>query len=67
MLPGMISLGGGLPSSDNFPFEELSIKVPNPPGFSEAETHASGQVVTAGKHDIREGKSLLGEHHVMYS
>lgn len=58
--PGMISLGGGLPSSETFPFEELSIKVPKAPGFSEEETRVSGTTVTAGKHDIKEGKSLLG-------
>ncbi|OKL58059.1 hypothetical protein UA08_06677 [Talaromyces atroroseus] len=57
--PGMISLGGGLPSSENFPFEELSMKVPKAPGFSEGEIRASGRTITAGKHDIREGKSLL--------
>ena len=56
--PGLISLGGGLPSSDYFPFEEISIKVPVPPQFSEAETAASGETHTAGKYDIREGKSL---------
>ncbi|KAL1963130.1 hypothetical protein VTN77DRAFT_8673 [Rasamsonia byssochlamydoides] len=56
--PGLISLGGGLPSSENFPIEELTIKVPTPPGFSEAETRTSGTVARAGKHDIREGTSL---------
>lgn len=56
--PGLISLGGGLPSSDYFPFEQMSIKVPVPPHFSEAETAASGAVWTAGKYDIRKGKSL---------
>ncbi|KAL4785378.1 pyridoxal phosphate-dependent transferase [Aspergillus varians] len=56
--PGLISLGGGLPSSDYFPFEELSIKVPNPPGFSPEATRESGVSLVSGKHDIREGKSL---------
>jgi aromatic amino acid aminotransferase I / 2-aminoadipate transaminase len=56
--PGLISLGGGLPSSDYFPFEHISIKVPVPPQFSEAETVESGDIRTAGKYDIREGKSL---------
>ncbi|KAI1921415.1 Aromatic/aminoadipate aminotransferase 1 [Ophidiomyces ophidiicola] len=55
--PGLISLGGGLPSSDYFPFDEISIKVPVAPHFSEKETHESGQIITAGKHDIQEGKS----------
>lgn len=29
--PGMVFLGGGLPLSDSFPFEELSITLPAPP------------------------------------
>ncbi|KIY03362.1 uncharacterized protein Z520_00053 [Fonsecaea multimorphosa CBS 102226] len=57
--PETISLCGGLPSSDYFPFEELSAKVPVSPEFSEAETHESGQVFSTGKHDARQGKSLL--------
>lgn len=57
--PGMISLGGGLPSSEYFPFEEMSMKVPAAPAFSEDETRVSGKTITARKHDIREGKSLL--------
>lgn len=56
--PGLISLGGGLPSSDYFPLEHLSVKVPSAPHFSEQETIETGVVKTAGKHDIREGKSL---------
>ena len=60
--PGLISLGGGLPSSEYFPFERLDIKVPSPPGFSEAETKASGVLVSAGKHDIVEGKSAYDLH-----
>ena len=56
--PGMISLGGGLPSSDYFPFENIAIKVPAPPHFSEMETAETGVVYSAGKHDVPEGKSL---------
>ena len=56
--PGTISLGGGLPSSDYFPFEELSVKIPVPPQFSEAQTKLSGQTVRTGKHDIGLGSSL---------
>lgn len=56
--PGLISLGGGMPSSDYFPLEHIDIKVPFPPNFSEAETLESGVVRRAGKHDIREGRSL---------
>jgi aromatic amino acid aminotransferase I len=57
--PGLISLGGGLPSSEYFPFEELSIKVPRIGHFSEAETKESSVTITAGKHDLAEGKSIF--------
>ncbi|KAK7941385.1 aromatic aminotransferase Aro8 [Apiospora aurea] len=52
--PGLVSLGGGLPSSDNFPFESLSMQVPTPANkFSQ---HASDlKEVTIGKHDVRDG------------
>ncbi|KAL4803477.1 pyridoxal phosphate-dependent transferase [Aspergillus unguis] len=56
--PGLISLGGGLPSPEYFPIEELSVKVPTPPGWSPEATRKSGTSLVAGKHDIREGKSL---------
>jgi aromatic amino acid aminotransferase I / 2-aminoadipate transaminase len=56
--PGLISLGGGLPSSDYFPLDHIDIKVPSAPRFSEEETIETGVTRTAGKHDIREGKSL---------
>ncbi|SLM40106.1 aromatic aminotransferase [Lasallia pustulata] len=57
-IPDLISLGGGLPSSENFPFERMDIKVPLPPHFSEQETKESGVVSTTGKYDVSEGKSL---------
>src|SRR5690349_15826018 len=57
--PGIISLGGGLPSSEYFPFEELSLKVPAIGKFSEAETRESGVIITAGKHDLAEDKSIF--------
>ncbi|KAK3719059.1 Aromatic/aminoadipate aminotransferase 1 [Vermiconidia calcicola] len=57
--PGLISLGGGLPSSEYFPFDEVSIKVPQNGQFSEKATHEHGKVVTAGKHDLAEDKSLF--------
>ncbi|KAI4205622.1 MAG: hypothetical protein LQ346_001406 [Caloplaca aetnensis] len=60
--PGLISLGGGLPSSSVFPFEHVEIKVPNPPRFSEQETKDSGVCVRAGKHDAVEGKSIYDIH-----
>lgn len=57
--PGLISLGGGIPSSENFPFDELSIKVPVVGHFDEHEVHDNGVTLTSGKHDLREGKSLF--------
>ncbi len=57
----MISLGGGLPSSDYFPFEYIDVKVPKAPHFSEEETKESGVVMRAGKYDIKEGKDIYGE------
>lgn len=60
ILQGMISLGGGLPSSEYFPFERIDIKVPAPPDFSETATKESGIVKSAGKRDIAEGKSIFG-------
>ncbi|PKY01582.1 amino acid aminotransferase [Aspergillus campestris IBT 28561] len=56
--PGLISLGGGLPSPEYFPFQELSIKVPTPPGFGPQATRENGTVLTSAKGDVRNGKSL---------
>lgn len=53
--PGLISLGGGLPSSQVFPFSSLSFRCPTPPHFSEADALARGQTVTIGKYDVRDG------------
>ncbi|KAK9444421.1 Pyridoxal phosphate-dependent transferase, major domain protein [Metarhizium brunneum] len=52
--PGLISLGGGLPSSETFPFAEFAMKVPVAPHFSEEETLENGQTVTIGKYDVRD-------------
>jgi aromatic amino acid aminotransferase I len=52
--PGLISLGGGLPSSQVFPFSELSMKVPAVPNFSEEETLHTAQTVHIGKYDARD-------------
>ncbi|KAI4119328.1 MAG: hypothetical protein LQ338_007288 [Usnochroma carphineum] len=60
--PGLISLGGGLPSSTVFPFDQIEMKVPSPPHFSEAETRDHGTLVRAGKHDAAEGKSIYDIH-----
>ncbi|KAI9720010.1 MAG: hypothetical protein M1812_003136 [Candelaria pacifica] len=55
--PGLINLGGGLPSSDYFPIERLDIKIPTVEGgFSEQQTRDSGAVWKTGKHDVAEGK-----------
>ena len=53
----MISLGGGLPSSEYFPFEKIAVKVPTLGHFSPQETRDAGQTVFIGKHDVKEGKS----------
>ncbi|KAK2591860.1 Aromatic/aminoadipate aminotransferase 1 [Conoideocrella luteorostrata] len=52
--PGLISLGGGLPSSETFPFAEIVMKVPVAPHFSERETLDNGQTVHIGKYDVRD-------------
>lgn len=52
--PGLISLGGGLPSSQVFPFAELSMKVPSVPDFDEEATLTGGQDVAIGKYDVRD-------------
>lgn len=60
--PGLISLGGGLPSSEYFPIEKIDFKMPIPPHFSEEETKETGVTISIGKHDIDEGKSLYDLH-----
>lgn len=62
IIVGLISLGGGLPSPEYFPFEEVSVKVPTPPGFSPHETQESGTVLTAKKGDVQAGRSLFGAY-----
>ncbi|KAI0401239.1 aromatic amino acid aminotransferase-like protein [Xylaria palmicola] len=52
--PGILSLGGGLPSSDNFPIESISMQVPYPPLFDETSMEALESNVSMGKHDIRD-------------
>ncbi|KAL3419034.1 aromatic amino acid aminotransferase [Phlyctema vagabunda] len=53
--PGMISLGGGLPCPEYFPIDEMTLKIPTPPHFSEQATKDSGMVVKSGKYDAAEG------------
>ncbi|CAI6099932.1 unnamed protein product [Clonostachys chloroleuca] len=55
--PGLISLGGGLPSSQLFPIAELGMKVPKSPNFSEQATIESGQHISIGKYDVRDHDS----------
>lgn len=50
--PGLISLGGGVPCPEYFPFESLSMKVPVSPYFTEEATKTTGKTVTIGKHDV---------------
>ncbi|KAI0137038.1 aromatic amino acid aminotransferase [Xylariales sp. AK1849] len=57
--PGLVSLGGGLPSADNFPFDSLSMRVPSPPRFSEEAAHKHGKEVTIGKRDVAEKDSVF--------
>ncbi|PSR99395.1 pyridoxal phosphate-dependent transferase [Coniella lustricola] len=51
---GLISLGGGLPCPEYFPFENISMKVPVSPDFSEELTKTTGKSLTIGKHDTTE-------------
>lgn len=54
--PGMISLGGGLPSPEHFPISTLSLRTPTGASdFTEAATasEAGGQVLTLGKYDTQ--------------
>lgn len=58
--PGLISLGGGLPSPEYFPFHEIDVKVPRP-GYlgQEQNGHEEGEIISMGMHDMREGKSAF--------
>lgn len=55
--PGLISLGGGLPSSEYFPLAQLELKVPERGAYLETDVLEHGVTVTSGKHDIRLGSS----------
>ncbi|KAI0102322.1 aromatic amino acid aminotransferase-like protein [Hypoxylon sp. NC0597] len=46
--PGLISLGGGLPSASNFPIDSLSMRVAAPPSFTGDETLEAHM----GKYDV---------------
>ena len=52
--PGLISLGGGLPSPENFPILSMSLRIPTGrTGFTEAAAASEdgGATVTMGKYD----------------
>lgn len=53
--PETISLCGGLPSSEYFPFQELAFEVPTAPEFSPSQT----TIPRSRKHDVADGKSAF--------
>ena len=53
--PDTISLCGGLPSSEYFPFEELAFETPDSPNFTPQQTSTA----RARKHDVADGKSAF--------
>lgn len=53
--PETISLCGGLPSPEYFPFEELGFEVPTSPAFSTQQT----KTVRGRKYDVAENKSAF--------
>lgn len=55
--PETISLCGGLPSSEYFPFEELAFEVPVLPQFSSDPAHT--KTLRSRKQDAAEGKSAF--------
>jgi aromatic amino acid aminotransferase I len=57
--PDIVSLGGGLPSSECFPFYEWSFRVPTAQHFFGPEEGAldTAQTVSIGKHDVKAGLS----------
>ncbi|KAI0102949.1 aromatic amino acid aminotransferase-like protein [Nemania sp. FL0031] len=56
--PGILSLGGGLPSPDNFPIESISMQVPHPPLFDKASMEVPEGDIIIGIHDIRDKDSV---------
>lgn len=48
-----------MPSSEYFPFDELSFKVPADGKFSAYDMQTNGAFITAGKHDMAEGTSMF--------
>ena len=64
--PGIISLGGGLPCPEYFPFESITMKVPVSPHFSEAATHTSGKEIRIGKYDVTASSSSTASDAPVY-
>lgn len=57
--PGIISLGGGLPSSEYFPWDELHFKVPPVGQFSKQDLQERAVLLKAGKYDLGTGASIF--------
>jgi aromatic amino acid aminotransferase I len=58
--PGLISLGGGLPSSEYFPFHEIDVKVPRPAYLGqEQDGHEETEILSMRMHDMALGKSAF--------
>jgi len=62
----MISLGGGLPSSEYFPFDHLSMRVPSKDNYSEEQIAQSGTDLTIGKHDASTRNTTYGKSGVKF-
>lgn len=58
--PGLISLGGGLPSSEYFPFHEIDVKVARP-GYlgQQQDGRDEDEMLSMGMHDMPQGKSAF--------
>jgi aromatic amino acid aminotransferase I len=55
----MISLGGGLPSSEYFPFENIDVKAPFFSSSLEGGMRKTEETLSIGKNDVVEGKSAF--------
>ena len=60
-IPGIISLGGGLPLPAYFPIHEVTVKVPRMGKWSEKETATHGQVISIAKYP-KTRPAVIGEH-----
>ncbi|EME79304.1 uncharacterized protein MYCFIDRAFT_57678 [Pseudocercospora fijiensis CIRAD86] len=58
--PGLISLGGGLPSPEYFPFHEIDVKAPRPARLGLHEDGiVESDVLSMGMHDMAKGTSAF--------